>query len=223
MFTLPVERDDGLGFNPLEWTIDKTLALSKRIQSDAERERVRISQNNARLMSLEARASGIRDATKRARVLAAIQGAVRRQGEIATRWRTYAARFSEFAKRFDAFMAEHGFSARAGVGALPLVPVVVVGIAVLVLSPLIQSIASMNSAQGRAVGEIAKLTDAYVKGELAPDQYAAAVAAIERTAKAANSGPDPLGLANLAESLVPLALIVGAFLIVPPLLKRARA
>jgi hypothetical protein len=206
---------------PIQWAVDKVVAKANAVIADAERARRMISENNGRLIALDGQARKIQDPAKRAQALSAIKRSVQRQVELVRDYRTYTARFSDFAKKFNAFLAERGISQSVGMSGLAIapfvVPVAIVG-GLLVAGGIVSALILRANNASKMIDQHAKLIDQFVRGNMTAEQYLEATRQYEKLTDDADPKKDPLGLTGLAEALVPLAAIVAAILIVPPLL-----
>ena len=206
-----------------QWLIDQLTKL----KAAAKQRAAEISINNGHLMTENARADQIIDATARARVKAAITKMVARQVTIAGEYRTWYGTANKLATDGINWLRANGY-ATSGLSIAPLVPAAIViallgGAALWVMNEQIQA---HSQEVALKYAEQKRLNDAYIAGQITTQQYDTATAGNQATTNSGGSG-DPF--ANLAKDIMPIAGIVLLIMVAPSLLesfnasRRARA
>lgn len=205
------------GDNPLAKAWEKLTTVLNL----AERARTGISENNGRLVALEARAKKIADPAKRGTILKRVRAHVNRQVTIASAYREAAAKLESGRRALADLFRRFGFSVPglSGLGILPAVPLGVVSI-IAAVGITAGAIVTANLIQGGAIGETKKVVDAVLNGQISATEGAAL---IDKLTKQAEEQMDPLGLKKAVGGLMPGLLIVGAVVLLPPLLETLRA
>lgn len=200
----------------VSWLVQKLNALPAAV----ERERVRISENNARIMQADREANAITDPVKRAEVKRAIGEMVKRQVAIVRMYRSFGVRFSDAYAQAKRWLADHGLLAQSGLSGLdaaPLVPIAL-GAAVVALIGVVSWLAGQNSSQASLTAAIRTKVQQYLGGEIDVAQLRNEVSVLTSLYDK-QTPPDPLGLKGLAEALVPLGLVVLGFFVLPPIVQ----
>lgn len=206
--------------NPVQWTVEQLRGALARIQRDAERKRVEISTLNGKLITLEQRAKTIADPQKRATALAAIKALVQRQVKIVAAWRTFSKRTAELAQRARVFLggaAQLSGTEMGEIGAV-FIPPALAALAIVALVAVVW-LSKAILAQQHAVKVHEQLLNAWLSGQLTDAQYHEASQQIDHEAQAMEPPGDPFGITKIAEALIPLALIVAAIVVLPPVLE----
>jgi len=203
-------------------TVNAALELIGAVARKADQARAGISMNNARIMELDQRGSAIADPAKRAAFKRSIQSAVREQAAIAGLYRGTAAKITAARTALARWMRAQGLDVPPGLGIIQagLIPAAVVGGAALwgVLA-VVDSINRRTTLQSQKLNAIATSQAEVDQGRRTPAEHEAFV----RSLDAATKTPTPFGLDRLGEALLPIAALVAAALILPPMLARRRA
>ena len=202
----------------VQWSVDKLKAALGTIERGVREQRDEISRNNGRLVALEQRAKSIPDPARRAAALASIKDLVRRQEKIVAAWRTFSQRGAELAARARAFLG--GGQALGEIGAV-FIPPALAALAAVGLAGYLW-IREANKVQAKHASNQEQLVAALTAGKITPEELIKVSAQFDAEARAAEPKGDPLGLTQLVEALVPLALIAAAIILLPPLLEGRR-
>jgi hypothetical protein len=206
--------------NPVGWTIDRFKDLFQRVLAAAEVERVRISTNNGKIITINQQADQISDPDRRAAIKAWAASAAKRQGEIASTWRALASRVTWIREQITKFLAGVGLPGLSGLGGPELVVPVAIVAVVLVAWAGVAYIHERNNAQDKGVAMLAQGMTALVSRGATPQQIIDYARAAEAETKALEpKNADPLGLAAIMDALKPVLLALAAIVIVPKVLE----
>lgn len=203
-----------------QWVIDQVAKL----EAEAERRRVEISENNGAIVAANARANTITDPVVRKNVQDGLHHLAERQGVIAQAWRTFWGKASDIATSARTWLRANGYSnGLSGLGAVPVIPIVIIvgltaGAVIWVANDWIKK-ASLD-AQRPSIASMTQLVNSRLAGQINDAQFAAMAKQVRATADATMPKDDPLGLANLSAAL-PMIAIVAALVIFGPTLARS--
>lgn len=180
------------------------------------------STNNGLLVAQDRAANAIGNADVRAKIKAAIQSDVRRQGLIAGALRTMYGSLVNARNTVAGALRLVGVDASpiatlAGLGfgpALPLVPIAI-GAGLLLLGITAAALWSGVNLQRKTLEGNTRIIDRVLAGQMS---VADGVALINGNAKAADDSKDLLGLKGLAKAFTPIVGMIVAAMVIPPLL-----
>lgn len=192
----------------------------RKLEAELVARRTEISMNNARIIEGNERAKRITDPAKRALAIDGYSKLAKNQARIAAAYRTFGSKVQSIAQSVRQWLSANGYTTGVnGLGAIPLVPAAVVA---LLAGGTVAWVANdhlkrENSLATKAIGEKGRVLDGVLGGQLSPADGARLMASIDRSVEQ-QRGPDPLGLANLAEAIVPLGILAAALVLGPPLI-----
>ncbi len=199
-----------------QWLIDQL----KKLEAEAAKRRAEISIANGRIVAADAAAQKLSDATKRTDLRAQLHRMALRQATIVKAYRTFWGKVVDVTTKARGWLKANGFATQLGGLGVLQVPVSIV--VLLTVGAVVWTanawLIHANANQKRAVDELTKVLDAIAAGQITPEQGAAFLDKANAAADAGHPKTDPLGLANLAEAAMPLALIALGFLVLPRLL-----
>lgn len=205
--------------NTGQWAIDQL----RRLEAAALARRTEITVNNGRIVEGDRRAQAIADPAVRAAARARYHQLAQEQARIAAAYRTFGAKVAEVAGKVRAWLHANGYSTQLGaLGVAPIaLPTAIV--ALLSLGAVVWAantfLERINNAQGKAVDGANAVVSARLNGQIGHDQMVETLRAQQRLYEATKPKADPLGLANLAEALVPIGIVVVAVILGPPLIR----
>lgn len=211
----------------VQWVIDQLFAQLRAIQTRSNAAKAQISINNAHLMELDKGSASIADPAARSRFRAWIALGVKRQGEIARRYRSLSGQLAQIAVKVGDFLKAHGINPSAGlsdVGAAPLL--VPIGISALVIASIaaVRIIESNNKVQTTAIGYQREALQTLTTAGATPDQLLQTITAAERAAAAsAPPVPDPFGGTAMLKAAAPLVLAIAGVVLLPPIIEALRS
>lgn len=204
-----------------QWVIDQLAKL----QAETEKRRTEIAMNNGRIMALDKRAQSISDPARRERIRAQLHQMALRQGSIAKVYRTFGARVVEIAAKAKAWLKQNGYS--TGMGGLGVIQVPTSIVVVLGIGAGVWIVnawlANSNKSMDKGIGEFQTITGMIESGKLTPEQGIAYMQAANASTAANMPKGDPLGLADLAAAVTPLAAIALGIMLLPPLMEAFNA
>jgi len=211
----------------VQWGIDELFAMLGKIRAGAEAERVTISENNGRLVALNARVQALPASANKTKMLAWISQSVRRQAEIAGTWRALSKRFADLSAQVSAWLKSVGIAPSAAglsglgeLGAVWVVPVAIVALA-LVAWAAVAFIHERNQVQLKAIAFHEQAFNQLVKQGASTAELAAFVAGADKQTKALEpKGGDPLG--GLGNAITALVIGAAVVMLLPTIMQAVR-
>lgn len=200
-------------------TLGKALELLSGWSRQADDIGRTISEANGRLITADRNADGISDPTARAAAKASIKKLVARQASIVAKWRQVGGLVNTFRTKLRDWMRSLGLSIPSGLGAVPIVPLAIAGAVLLI-------VAGMHELGPRAQANLLEVKNKAAAIELLRSRPGAAADAQSLAKLLEDTTPDgdPFGLDAILKQLGPIAMLIAAAFIVPPLLRaRGRA
>lgn len=208
--------------DPKGWTIDVLFGEMRKIHDAAQAEKARISMNNQHVIELGRQADMIQDPAKRAAAKATVDKLYKNQVSIATQFKQFGAAWAKGVGLVRTFMNAVGIEMPQGLGVLPLVPIAIAA-AVIVAGVIVAAVVSRNNAASKEIAAKAQVLAQLASGNVTPDEAKALMAEIDKS----NPPPsDPLGLTDALKAATPVLLLIGAIMILPPIVEsftRSRA
>lgn len=206
----------------VQWLIDKVSALD----AAAKKQEAIIRSNHARVATLRANAEKITDSVKRLAARKSAAGLAKHQADIEKLFAGFVTRYRSARSSAIAWMKAQGLLKGTSLGELGnpiiLVPVAVAGV-LLTVWGVIVAIEKMNTPQLKALALEESRQKALFAGQITTEQFTAAAAAQQKALEDTRPTGDPLGLSKLADSLVPIGLMVVAIMVLPSLLEAWRS
>jgi hypothetical protein len=207
--------------NPvIQWTVDQLFKQLNGIQARAQQQRAQISIGNAHVMDLDTRAQAIADPAVRAKVRADVHKLALNQGRIAKAFKSFGGKIAAASKSAADWMRSHGIEPSAGLAGLGLAPLVIpIAIIAAVIAATVAAnlIDKMLGSASKGIALKKQLIDALLAGKISHQDYMTSISEVDKSVDAANqaAATDPFGIANIGKAALPIALIVGAIILVP--------
>lgn len=208
--------------DPKGWTLDVLFREMRKVHAAALQERARLSMNNAAVIALGHRADAIQDPVSRATAQAEVKKLYNRQVAIAGMNRAFASAWSSSVNAVGKFLKmigvamPSGLAGESGLGVVQLVPILVAG-AVILASLWVARIVIENNSAEKTIAAKDRVLAMLEMHSITPEQADAMMKEIDKSTPP--PAGDPLGLSELLKQAGPVLLMVGAIVIVPPLLE----
>lgn len=199
--------------NPINWTLGRLFDAMREIKTRAVAADNEIGANNLRVNDLWQTAQRIGDR----QAIAALEKWGARQVAIVQKHQQFAARFRTTSATLRSWLDRVGIAVPSDLSgpAIVIVPIVVVG-AVIVALQYVRSVEIANQTQRAGLEQNAEVLALLRSGRVSAKD---AAAMMDRNLMLANQQtPDLFSIGQLGQMLVPLALIAGAVILLPPLL-----
>jgi hypothetical protein len=202
---------------PAQWTVKLVVDAAHWISDQVKRVETALRMNNGLVMQINQRVSAIPDQETRDKARAAIQIWVARQAELVSSYRDFTRKWTDALNKARAFLSGMGL-APGTLGQLQVIPIAIIAGILITVGGYIVSLQIRSANQRKALDMISEVTDKWGQGKLNEVQARSILASIDASQKAAEPS-DPFGLSKMLEKAAPIAMILGAVLLLPPLLE----
>lgn len=210
----------------VDWTVDKLLSSVQTINTQAAQLDARIKADRARYMATLRSLPQVQDVAARERLRGQLGDWIHKQVDVENRMNGFLAAWSSAKSQAAQFLRGVNVQVPSYLGAVPIVPAVIVGVIVSAVA-VMAIVAVQNNLQGKALDGLSSLVknaaaQGWTEGQTANavDAYQRALTAAAQTAK---PSADPLGIGGALKSALPIVIGIAAIMFLPQLLESMKS